>query len=134
MHWAQVCLIAQSFTSTRAGATWKTCEPIFKIYAPQPPEIDGLLQPDAAHTLSLDLLQPKLCIMPKFKDFAGSQSWLVRLSAKHHDPNRHPPIYFPPVCTPEALKRTLDTAWDAEFPGILGTLRIEQGRRHPIFM
>ena len=136
MHWAQVCLIAQSFTAPKQGASFKACEPVFRIFAPQPPEIDGLLQPDASHALSLSLecLQPKLCIMPKFQDFLEHESWLVRLSAKHSDPGKHPPIYFPPVNTPEALRKTLNRAWDAESPGILGTLRIEQGRRHPIFM
>jgi hypothetical protein len=118
MHWKQVCIIAQAFTASKPGATWAHREPIISIYAPPPPEPDPSSRPmsDIDHALQLQSLQPRLSLFPRFSDFSEDGAWLVRLSGSHTILRGSPHVFFPYVTAPEALRLTLERAWDSGRP------------------
>ena len=116
MHWKQVCVIAQAFAATKPSATWSKLEPVFSIYAQAEPDSDALLSLDSARRFQH--LQPRLQVLPKFKDFASEGAWVVRQTGVRAGAHS----YLAPVKTAEALRDALERAWDR--PGRAGVCKV----------
>ena len=98
MNWKQVCLVAQTFAAAK-NCPYVARYPIITMYDEGP------------HSVLRQFLIPpqKLTVFPN----STKTSWLVRLA-----PTRlRPKLYFPAVCTPEALRRTLEKAWHTDDAG-----------------
>jgi len=106
MHWRQVCLIAQAFAATKQGATYSKIEPVFSIYAQAEPVGDALVSLDTVR--QFQHLQPRVQVLPKFKDFSIDGAWLVRRAGARVGGH----MYLPAVNTAQALRDALEAAWE----------------------